>query len=71
MKHRLVLGIINVIAGLALVVTCIVLNRTERVAFAFFQVAYGLSSIAYYISDRRDHKRRMAELAKKWGIKDE
>lgn len=71
MKHQLILGIVNVVVGLALVVTCIILNRTERIAFAFFPVAVGLGNIAYYISERHDHKRRMAELAKKWGIKDE
>lgn len=71
MKHRLILGLINVVVGLALVVICIILNRTERVAFAFFPVFVGLGNIAAYISDRRDRKRRMAELAKKWGIKDE
>ena len=71
MKHRLILGLINVVVGLALVVICIILSRTERVAFAFFPVFVGLGNIAAYISDRRDRKRRMAELAKKWGIKDE
>lgn len=71
MKHQLILGLINVVVGLALVVICIILNRTERVAFAFFSVFVGLGNIAAYISDRRDRKRRMAELAKKWGIKDE
>lgn len=71
MKHQLILGITNIVVGLALVVTCIILNRTERVALAFFPVAVGLGNIAAYISDRRDRKRKMAELAKKWGIKDE
>lgn len=71
MKDRLILGIVNVVVGLALVVTCVILNRTERVAFAFFPVAIGLGNIAYYISGRRKHKRLMAELARKCGIKDE
>lgn len=71
MKHRLILGIVNVVVGLALVATCIILNRTEKIAFAFFPVAVGLGNIAAYISERRDRKRRMAELAIKWGIKQE
>lgn len=71
MKHYLIVGIFDVVIGLALVVLCIILGRTERIAFAFFPVAIGAGNIAYYISEIRDHKRRMAELAKKWGIKDE
>lgn len=71
MKHQLILGIVNVVVGLALVVTCIFLNRTERIAFAFFPVAVGLGNIVAYISERRACKRRMDELARKWGIKQE
>lgn len=71
MKHQLILGIVNVVVGLALVVTCIILNRTERIAFAFFTAAVGLGNIAAYISERRDRKRRIAELARKWDIKQE
>lgn len=71
MKHHLIIGIIDILVGLALFILCIILNRTERIVFTFFSVAIGSGIIAGYISERRDHKRRMAELAKKWGIKDE
>lgn len=71
MKYQLILGIINVVIGLACFVLCIVLNRTEKIILTFFPVAVGLGNIAAYISDRRDRKRRMAELAKKWGIEED
>lgn len=71
MKHNLIIGIIDIVVGLALFVTCLILNRTEKNSTYVFPVAVGLGNIVAYISDRRDHKRRMAELAKKWGIKDE
>ena len=68
---NLILGIINTVLGLALVIACIALNRTERIAFAFFSVIIGLGNIVSYISDKKQKKKRLAELAKKWGIKDE
>lgn len=71
MKHYLIVGIFDVVVGLALIVLCIILGRTERIAFVFFPVAMGLGIIAAYISDKKQHKKQMAELAKKWGIKDE
>ena len=71
MKRRLIIGIIDIIVGLALFIACLILNRTERIMLTLFPVAVGLGTIAGYISEKRDRKRRMAELAKKWGIKDE
>lgn len=71
MRHHLIIGIVDVVVGFALFILCLILNRTERIVLTFFPVAVGLGNIAYYISERRDHKRRMAELAKKLGIKDE
>ena len=74
MGQYLIVGIFDLVVGLALVVLCIILGRTQRIAFAFFPVAIGAGNIAYYISESRDRKHRMAELAelaKKLGIKDE
>lgn len=53
MKHQLILGIINVVVGLACFVLCIVLNRTERIILTFFPVAVGVGTISSYIHERK------------------
>lgn len=69
MHHNLMTGIVDIIVGLALVVTCIILNRTERIAFDFLPVAVGLGNIAAYISKRKQPcwrnptKKEMAKIA--------
>ena len=71
MQHRLVMGIIDILVGVICAIICIMLNRTERIALTFFPIAIGLGNLAVYISEKKQRKKQAAELAKKWGIKDE
>lgn len=69
MRH-LIIGIIDVIVGLALFILCLILNRTERTVLTFFPVAVGVGTIAGYIHERKQHcwrnptKKEMAEITK-------
>lgn len=71
MRHHLIIGIIDVVVGLVLFILCIILNRTERILLTFLPVTVGIGTIAGYIHEKKQNKKRTAELAKKWGIKDE
>lgn len=69
MKGRLIVGIIDIIAGLACFILCIILNRTDRIMISLFPIAMGLGIVAAYISDKKQHKKQMEELAKMLGYK--
>lgn len=53
MRHNLIMGIVDIVVGLACFVLCIVLNRTERIALTFFPVAVGVGLIVSYIHERK------------------
>ena len=53
MKGHLIVGIIDIVAGLACFALCIIWNRTDRIICAFFPVAMGLGIVAAYISDKK------------------
>jgi hypothetical protein len=69
MRHHLIMGIVDIVVGLALFILCIVLNRTERIVLTFFPVAVGVGLIASYISNRKQTcwrnptKKEMAKIA--------
>lgn len=44
-KANFILGIVDIILGIALVITCICLHRTSRIAFAFFPVLCGIGCL--------------------------
>lgn len=70
MSRYLIIGIIDILVGLTCFVLCLILNITDRIILTLFVVAIGLANIAAYISEKKQKKKRMAELAEKWGIKD-
>lgn len=70
-RRCLVVGIIDILVGLTCFILCIILNRTDRIILTFFPVAIGLGNITAYISDKKQDKKKRAELAEKWGVKDE
>lgn len=71
MSKHLIIGIIDILVGLTCFALCLILNITDRIILTLLVVANGLLNIAAYIYDKNRKKKRMAELAKKWGIKDE
>lgn len=70
MRHNLIMGIVDIVVGLALFILCVILNRTERIVLTFFPVSVGVGLIASYISNRKQTywrnptKKEMAQIMK-------
>lgn len=61
-KARFTLGVIDIVAGIALVITCIYLHRTSKIAFAFFPILCGIGCLFNSIQTEKEREARRKEL---------
>lgn len=64
-KANFIVGVVDVICGIALVIACIVLCRTERIVYALFPLFLGIYQFLVSIETKKQHqKRTMKEIHK-------
>ena len=61
-KAKFILGIVDIVVGVGLVITCICLHRTSRIVFAFFPVLCGIGCLLDSIQTEKERESRRKEL---------
>ena len=64
-KVKFILGIIDILAGIAIIVTCVYKHRTDRVVYCLFPILCGIASLMDGIETKKQRLRRIAELKEK------
>lgn len=61
-KAEFAIGVFAIVAGIALIITCIYLHRTSKIAFAFFPVLCGIDCLLNSIQTEKEREARRKEL---------
>ena len=61
-KANFIVGVVDVICGIALVITCIVLCRTERIVYALFPLFLGIYQFLVSIETKKQHQKRIRKI---------
>ena len=64
-KVKFILGIINLLGGIALIILCVYKHRMDRVVYCLFPILCGIASLMDGIETKKQRLRRIAELKEK------
>ena len=64
-KAKFILGIIDILAGIAIIVLCVYKHRMDRVVYCIFPILCGIYSLMDGIETKKQRLRRISELKEK------
>lgn len=64
-KVKFILGIIDILAGIAIIILCVYKHRMVRVVYCIFPILCGIASLMNGIETKKQRLRKIAELKEK------
>lgn len=64
-KVKFILGIIDLLAGIAIIVLCVYKHRTDKIVYCIFPILCGIASLMDGIETKKQRLRKITELKEK------